>query len=450
MSSPSINNESKSEALLPLLAPACTQRKSNTAVQRKEGNGSGNGGAGDSSDDSSNGGASTERDFAVDGNGLDSVLKVGSFRDVVLGATHASDLGGQSRESSPMKHNVWSEFHSSSLEREFQDDCCSQGRTPFRIYLTISALFFIYETVTELKAPQYGIFCKYQPDGHHLAAYCPPGQGPLYMTCALVAFLLLPFTYSSLYPKLWCPSVLGAQCLFCAVNAHSVIIDSTSEIVGLEDEMATIKFLLLNSLIASTHLFMLRLPLRWIALCCACMFVSGAAVITPLMLTKGLDSYRYRHHMEPVAIISMVALALGFVAQKTNDRRSRLLFWHKAQLQLELHVEQERRKRKQAEVKATAVHNLIAYLCHEVRNPFAGVKGWAERIGEVCSHQEMPLVCRWAAYIMHASEHVENILNNSLDLSKHEYFRVSGLQLQQLVQIYANTDYCLTLSALRS
>jgi hypothetical protein len=129
------------------------------------------------------------------------------------------------------------------------------------------------------------------------------------------------------------------------------------------------------------------------------------------------------------------------------------------QLQLELQLEEEKTLRKQAQSKAEAERNVISFICHEVRNPFAvgvlcavirwmiptradveaanlalahslgplsisivqAVMGFAERIDSVSSADlgentpgTIQDINRWAGYIIDASKHITNILDNTL------------------------------------
>jgi light-regulated signal transduction histidine kinase (bacteriophytochrome) len=66
----------------------------------------------------------------------------------------------------------------------------------------------------------------------------------------------------------------------------------------------------------------------------------------------------------------------------------------------------------------------MAYLCHEVRNPFAAVTGWAECIVSETKDNAAAFptnVHRQALNICSASNHISSILDSALSHSKNEY-----------------------------
>ena len=54
----------------------------------------------------------------------------------------------------------------------------------------------------------------------------------------------------------------------------------------------------------------------------------------------------------------------------------------KQELEDRLQWEQEHQLRLQAETRLEAEHNLVAFLLHEIRNPFNGIEGYAEAAEE--------------------------------------------------------------------
>jgi signal transduction histidine kinase/CheY-like chemotaxis protein len=100
--------------------------------------------------------------------------------------------------------------------------------------------------------------------------------------------------------------------------------------------------------------------------------------------------------------------------------------------------------RVEAEAKSKAERVLVSYLCHEIRNPFAGVLGFAELIVSALAkivprstvlnkaktiskrsdqdsvQDTLVRVADWCSIIVVNSEHIRDVLDNVLDLSKLE------------------------------
>jgi signal transduction histidine kinase len=77
-----------------------------------------------------------------------------------------------------------------------------------------------------------------------------------------------------------------------------------------------------------------------------------------------------------------------------------------------------------AEVRADAECNLMAFLCHEIRNPFNGITGSLEEIsiglGKLGSSPECEELNAWAKTALTSSKYLIDILDNVLDQSKLE------------------------------
>jgi signal transduction histidine kinase len=104
----------------------------------------------------------------------------------------------------------------------------------------------------------------------------------------------------------------------------------------------------------------------------------------------------------------------------------------KQQLEDQLRWEQEHKLRLKAETRLEAEHNLVAFLLHEIRNPFNGIEGYAEaaegmvqsmlldqpeRCAAMSGHESL---LEWTRNIRSCSKHIMAILDNMLDLGKLE------------------------------
>jgi signal transduction histidine kinase len=77
----------------------------------------------------------------------------------------------------------------------------------------------------------------------------------------------------------------------------------------------------------------------------------------------------------------------------------------------------QRRQLHQAEILAQAQTDLLAWVCHEVRNPFNGIKGYAEILVQQLGPGD-DLSGSASSQILSCSEHICSLLDNMLDLAK--------------------------------
>jgi heme A synthase len=140
-------------------------------------------------------------------------------------------------------------------------------------------------------------------------------------------------------------------------------------------EVLALKYIIVQGLLGSVQLFTLRLSLKTAAASVCTSLVIQAAVLVPYVNVNngnGLSSRNMaRFNVYAMWGLTVLFLAAGFMAQKNNERQARCVFWNNKQLLDDLAaaqvVKEEKQKRAEAEARTNAVHDLIAYLCHEVR-----------------------------------------------------------------------------------
>ena len=82
-------------------------------------------------------------------------------------------------------------------------------------------------------------------------------------------------------------------------------------------------------------------------------------------------------------------------------------------------AEKEKERRVKAESRADAERNLMAFLCHEIRNPFNGITGSLEQISLRVHESELDIK-EWCFAALASSKYLIDILDNVMDQSKLE------------------------------
>jgi signal transduction histidine kinase len=135
-----------------------------------------------------------------------------------------------------------------------------------------------------------------------------------------------------------------------------------------------------------------------------------------------------------VYLISCVFNVYAAWALEESERKGYFL---SADLERKL-ASEKKKLRREAEAKSKAERVLVSYLCHEIRNPFNGVLGFAELIVSALTKMNdrakasgvdittkataytLKQVTDWCDIIVVNSKHIRDILDNVLDLSKLE------------------------------
>ena len=94
-----------------------------------------------------------------------------------------------------------------------------------------------------------------------------------------------------------------------------------------------------------------------------------------------------------------------FMAHMTTRMERETFVWRKVAL---------------SETKVELERTFNAFLCHEIRNPFAVIKGFAECLTDVSISDRLADHMQFIHHIMNSCTHIQRILDNSLDLGKLE------------------------------
>lgn len=133
----------------------------------------------------------------------------------------------------------------------------------------------------------------------------------------------------------------------------------------------------------------------------------------------------YMHAYVGLLLFLLGALVYFFL---TNRKRKREL--------RQLRLEQERRAREKAEAEAQAKSDFLAKMSHELRTPLTAIIGYSEMLNEQFDNFDDEQVKSDLEKIESAGNHLHDLINNILDLSKIEAGKIelnrSEFQLQDV------------------
>jgi signal transduction histidine kinase len=257
--------------------------------------------------------------------------------------------------------------------------------------------------------------------------------GILLLGMMIVSLSLLPVNERTLQ-LIWC---VASTVMFAAVSVNQIVIQNSfpvSVLKHLEDVHDMNPILLFNITelgwfhTASLVFLAATIKPRFFFIC---VMTAGSFV------TYTCGCYVMAYNLNTASILVRLLLysvCCWFVLLFTkkfelNERRAWYLSYDLAR---KLRIEKDKLE-KEALAKTEAERILVAYLCHEIRNPFNGVLGFAEMTVKLLEklkgnktatidqvQREVSKVDAWCNNIIVSSKHIRDILDNVLDLSKLE------------------------------
>jgi hypothetical protein len=243
-----------------------------------------------------------------------------------------------------IQNNAWAEFSSLELERKFRDESFENARLPVRVYFFVMALFFLYKILAPKTtlAPGFvsspGFFCWFDTSGsesgNSSCVHCPGHNNMVNVVPFAMLLLATCLTFVKQLPcTTWYSIVLGILTISSGSNSLSSMALTCNEVQG--SELGFMKFLLLTEINVCVHVFMLHLPLHWIASCCMAMVASCAVALFPFLgmgeIARGAQIITEQFERPMCLFVVLVSMVFAIRVQMSNERLQRAFFWHKSQ-----------------------------------------------------------------------------------------------------------------------